>query len=599
MEKINLFYLGVVTTSLSLVSLSCANNRLYENPENTILSQESFQKMGTLIGNGEFYYYTSGGKQTLKGPVEKEFVLFREKPSESQDFNGFEYVVEPKEVSITSITPENENLSYEDEYWAIIKKTDLSSSPGSIIYRAPVFIADDGKEIALSHLFYVRAKNENDLIKIKGLEGLYNVKLLGRNKFMPLWFTFQCTPDSKFNALEISNKIFETGDFQEVYPDLIDIESDALSSCVNDPFFVKQWHLDSSGFGLNLCGTRSVTIGKSSVVVAVLDMGVELTHPDINIYTRSYDTETGTSPSLMYGSHGTQCAGLISAKTNNNEGIAALAPDCPVMSISNTLAPSLDSSQKRANGINYAWENGASVISNSWHASVISPMIDEAIRNSISNGRGGKGTVVVFATGNSSTSSISYPARIAIDGLIAVGASNLNGKRASFSQYGSGIDVVAPGEDVLSTSINSSYAENISGTSFATPLTAATAALVISENSNLTAREVEAILCKTAKKLPSYSFSESKPYGTWDKEVGYGLIDPANASRMAKNGFSDCVVSFKDKTVGTNTFIDGCIINAENFTLKSGAELKFKITDYAQITPPMMIELGSSLYIYF
>lgn len=242
MEKINLFYLGVVTTSLSLVALSCANNRLYENPENTILSQESFQKMGTLIGNGEFYYYTSGGKQTLKGPVEKEFVLFREKPSESQDFNGFEYVVEPKEVSITSITPENENLSYEDEYWAIIKKTDLSSSPGSIIYRAPVFIADDGKEIALSHLFYVRAKNENDLIKIKGLEGLYNVKLLGRNKFMPLWFTFQCTPDSKFNALEISNKIFETGDFQEVYPDLIDIESDALSSCVNDPFFVKQWH---------------------------------------------------------------------------------------------------------------------------------------------------------------------------------------------------------------------------------------------------------------------------------------------------------------------------------------------------------------------
>lgn len=71
-----------------------------------------------------------------------------------------------------------------------------------------------------------------------------------------------------------------------------------------------------------------------------------MTHPDINIYSKSYDTESGTSPSRVLGEHGTACAGIISAKANNSLGIAGIAPKCPVMSISNSLASSVDSRQK-------------------------------------------------------------------------------------------------------------------------------------------------------------------------------------------------------------------------------------------------------------
>lgn len=86
----------------------------------------------------------------------------------------------------------------------------------------------------------------------------------------------------------------------------------------------------------------------------------------MNIHSSSYDTESGTSPSVIRGSHGTACAGIIGAKTNNGIGIAGIASASPLMSISNNLRLSPDIAQKLADGFGFAWRNGASVISNSW-----------------------------------------------------------------------------------------------------------------------------------------------------------------------------------------------------------------------------------------
>lgn len=98
-------------------------------------------------------------------------------------------------------------------------------------------------------------------------------------------------------------------------------------------------------------------------------------------------------------------------------------------------------------------------------------VIDDAISNALRNGRSGKGCVVVFASGNDYQSTVGYPANCNPE-VIAVGAISSSGMRASFSNYGSALDVVAPGEDVITTTTNSGYSSAISGTSFACPLVA-------------------------------------------------------------------------------------------------------------------------------
>lgn len=584
-----LYASGVITLFLGY---SCANGVLEES---TIISSSSEGEANySMRTTSPPFYYYSGKKQFLYTKQGKEFILLNKAPNESQSYSGFDFIIEPEEAVVTSIYPTEKVAFPEERSWAIVRSSDALSNNDNVLYRGPVFLTEDKKELALSHLFYVKLKKSSDVSKLKLLEEEYKVKLLGRNKFMELWFTFECSKNSMGNSLEISRKIYESGEFSESYPDLINLQSDAL--CVNDPKFSEQWHLSNTEYALDLCGVRKITTGDNNVIVAVLDQGIDLNHPDLNLYNISYDTESGVSSSHIYGEHGTNCAGFISAITNNNIGIASLAPSCRLMSVSNTLISSLDSSQKRANGINFAWQNGASVISNSWRSGYPNSMLDDAISNALKKGRSGKGTVVVFATGNNSRSSISYPSSIAESGLIAVGASDNLGKRAKFSQYGKGLDVVAPGYSVLTTNINASYMSG-SGTSFATPLVAATSALLISLNPNLTASEVEATICKFATKLPAYSFTSKKAYGTWNMEVGYGLLNPVKAINAVMGITPDCFVLFENKTVTSDSFIEGCVIEAGNFILRPGANLVFRADDYVQLNTPVTIEYGSSFVI--
>ena len=89
-----------------------------------------------------------------------------------------------------------------------------------------------------------------------------------------------------------------------------------------------------------------------------MDQGFEMNHPDFaNVHAQSFDTESGTSPAQVLGDHGTACAGIIGANSNNSIGISGIAPDCQIMSISNSLAGIPNSRQRRADGINFAWQN--------------------------------------------------------------------------------------------------------------------------------------------------------------------------------------------------------------------------------------------------
>lgn len=273
------------------------------------------------------------------------------------------------------------------------------------------------------------------------------------------------------------------------------------------------------------------------------------------------------------------------------------------MSISNSLAGSPDSRQKRADGFNYAWRNGASVISNSWSSSVQYEILDDAISAALTNGRNGLGCVVAFASGNDN-SSVNYPANSNPD-ILVVGAMSPCGQRKNpnscdgegwGSNYGSTLDVVAPGVLIPTTDITGSagyttgdYVSNFNGTSSACPHVAGVAALILSVNPNLSQKQVANIIEKTAQKVGGYNYSTTsgRSNGTWNNEMGYGLINAFAAVAS--------IVQFNNQTVSANKTVSGSDIMATNVTVNNKAKLTFNFTNSIMITQPFTVEQGAQI----
>lgn len=291
-----------------------------------------------------------------------------------------------------------------------------------------------------------------------------------------------------------------------------DLSIGSRSNLCNDPKFFQQWGLSNpNGIDVNALKAWDWADGKK-IKVAIIDTGVDKTHPDLsdNISSLSYDAMTGTSPSRIYDKHGTCCAGVIGAVRNNGIGIVGIAPDVEIMSISLDLDGGVKEYQM-VNAINWAWQNGADVINMSLTCSPYDKMTD-AIKNALTKGRNGKGCVVVAASGNQGQSSVGYPANI--DGVIAVGSIDENGMHSSISNYGKNLDFVAPGVNVLTTILNGEY-DTLNGTSLAAPMVSGIAALLLSLDPEATASEVFLDMVHACRELP----------GNAHDKIGHGLVD--------------------------------------------------------------------------
>lgn len=327
----------------------------------------------------------------------------------------------------------------------------------------------------------------------------------------------------------------------------------------NDPHYNNQWGLKNTGqygsaytgIDINAEQVWSVTKG-NNVKVAIYDHGFEMNHPDLasNVFGNGFDATTGTSPSQVRGNHGTACAGIIGAVQDNNIGVSGVAPESDIISISINLQFS-DTPTQLASGFNWAWQNGVEIISNSWGGYAPSTIITDAIYNAINNGRDGKGCIVVFASGNENNTNIRYPGS-AIPEVLVVGAMSPCGERKNPSScdgeswggcYGNQLDIVAPGVKIPTTDrqgglgySSSDYHSTFNGTSSACPHVAGVAALILSVNPNLTAEEVNNIIESTAQKIGTYNYTNTsgRPNGTWNNEMGYGLIDAYAAVQMAQ-----------------------------------------------------------------
>ncbi len=254
-----------------------------------------------------------------------------------------------------------------------------------------------------------------------------------------------------------------------------------------------QWGLDK----INAPGGWDIEAGSENVVIAVIDSGLDLNHPDLvnNIWVNGdeissngidddsngyiddvngWDFINDDSSPMDDNGHGTHCSGIASAVTNNSLGVAGVSWRSKIMALKFLDSAGYGNNVDAIEAINYAADNGVKVISNSWGGGAYSQSLQDAINYAYS-----KGCVVIAAAGNDDTNVSFYPA--AYNNVVAVSATQSDDTKASFSNYGEWVDVSAPGADVYSTLWDNTYGYK-SGTSMACPFVSGLASLIFSHN---------------------------------------------------------------------------------------------------------------------
>ncbi|MDQ0244821.1 subtilisin family serine protease [Bacillus fengqiuensis] len=305
--------------------------------------------------------------------------------------------------------------------------------------------------------------------------------------------------------------------------------------------------------------------GKNDVTVAVIDGGVDSNHPEFKGRLLPPVSITNPANPAMADYHGTHVAGIIASEADNGIGGHGINPKAKIMSIS-VFDQYGGFDYILADAILMAAEKGADVINMSLGAPFEMPLVEEAIKKAID-----KGVVVVAAAGNDGAIQYNYPA--AYDGVITVGATNNQNKKAYFTTYGPGIDVVAPGEDVYSTlydPIKGSTFTKMSGTSMASPVVAGVASLIKSKYPNLNSYQVEAILEKTAKDLGDKGF---------DLDYGHGLVNPVAALNVDPKSLP----TYKDQTDSEILAAAEVVTISEEGTTRTGTITKPRQNDWIKV----------------
>lgn len=305
-----------------------------------------------------------------------------------------------------------------------------------------------------------------------------------------------------------------------------------------DPRFGGQWYFQN----LDMPGAWGITRGSASTSIVVVDTGCDLEHPDLvakldpGLDVVDGDTDPSFDPADSGAAHGTECAGIVGAATDNGEGIAGGCPDCRVRCVrflSDGPAPvSAD-----IEAFQFALDVDASVVSNSW--GYVEPMpvpsaLAEVILDVATNGRGGKGALVIFAAGNDDRV-IEDDEIEATEGVFCVGAINYFDESTPFTNQGAAIDLVAP-TGTVTTDISgpagsdpTDYTNLFGGTSSACPVVAGIAGLLATAAPEKTSAELYEILLQTTKPAP-FAVPDANGH---DTTYGYGIVQPVAALEMA------------------------------------------------------------------
>ncbi len=295
---------------------------------------------------------------------------------------------------------------------------------------------------------------------------------------------------------------------------------------------------------IGIAAAWDITKGHKDIKVAVLDEGVDTSHPALSpavVAERDFIGGNGNS-AMPSGddAHGTACAGIVLSR---DKTFAGIAPRCSLIAVRIAMDDGTGhwvfDDFATADAIDWCWRQGAAILSNSWGGGAPSDAISRALARARTQGRGGLGSLVAIAAGNSETL-IDFPGDL--PGYVTVGASNPADERKTHtssdgeswwgSNFGSTMTVLAPGVFIWTTDIAGSagyetgnFTKKFNGTSSATPAVAGAAALMMSANPTLSASAVRELLGKTAKKLSGQT--------SWTQELGWGRLDVAKTVKAA------------------------------------------------------------------
>lgn len=304
------------------------------------------------------------------------------------------------------------------------------------------------------------------------------------------------------HALELSNQIiFVEPNYQ--------VKAYAVP---NDPDFTKQWGLAK----INAVTGWDSSAGLNTINIAVIDTGIDDSHEDLfGKVIAGYNAITNTAglPGDDHG-HGTHCAGIAAANTNNDLGIAGLAQQCKLIAVKVLDSEGFGFLDDTIEGIIWAVDNGADVISLSLGGAGYSRVYEDAVDYALENN-----VTVVAASGNDSRfNDNQFPA--GYPGVIVVGATTTDNTKAVFSTESNHLFITAPGDRIFSTLPGDQYGY-LSGTSMATPLVAGAVALIKSKfGETISTNQILTILKNSAT---------DRGLTGWDQVYGWGLLNISDA----------------------------------------------------------------------
>lgn len=388
----------------------------------------------------------------------------------------------------------------------------------------------------------------------------FSLDLLERRA--PYFVIVKVTRDSP-NPIKVAQALQASLLVKVADPDL-DIVLEEYDLIPQDDLINQQWQLKNNGFipgvGVRLRAGADAKVfpawqklghlGSTDLTLALIDTGFDLSHPDLkgkivhpyNLFSRSSFLPQG-DPRYT---HGTPCASVALASANSS-GIVGVAPNARFMPIHGTSFGDRDTEEM----FDYCMQKGADIISCSWGttdpAHRLNYRKEQAIRRAATQGRNGKGCVILFAAGNEGRSYLNFYA--AHPNVIAVGAATSQDMHARYSNQGVEIDVVAPSSGhwpilagrawwdegergrlgsqryFIDGISRGDHYKHFGGTSSSTPLVAGVCALILSANPELTAAEVKEILTQTADKIgPAVDY-----YRGHSRKYGYGRVNAEKA----------------------------------------------------------------------
>jgi hypothetical protein len=503
------------------------------------------------LASEEYAYYRNGKKVTLAPKPDEVFVTFASKVSLSKGKTVANRLqnqmakLEEKDVFAPvnavryKVNAGQNGLA--GSYQQVEKQ--LESNP-DVITAYPAFVVGDEK-VYVSNKIHFTLKKGADLAQIKAFLKSNKAAIVEEiNLGDRIQYVVAVSKGGQ--VFTTANRLFESGLVEFAEPDFTFTGQNHYVP--NDLLFSGQWFLNqASDADIDAPEAWGITFGAYSVTVAVIDgNGYDLDHEDMKgKYVNPYDAvndDNIPSPENSSANHGTPCAGLIAATTNNTTGVAGVGFNIKVMPVCIGFDAAGNSFKSNSTIIARAAARvvatpGIVAVSNSYGLGAgLAASVEASYVAMRYNSRGGLGAVILASTMNDGLNSPTvYPAGFA--DVVGVGASTNSDTRATFSNYGSLLDIVAPGVNTLTIdrtgtagySIDNYY--GFSGTSAACPVAAAVVGLMASIRPEYSGLNYLIALMKSADKVGGYQYLTlaGHPYGTWNNEMGYGRVNAFKA----------------------------------------------------------------------